>query len=280
MEVTQMDDMERRQALADFLRTRRARLSPSDVSLPAGSRRRTPGLRREEIAQLANIGTSWYVALEQGRNVQPSEQVLESLAQALRLTFAERRHLFLLAQPQASTKPGAPPRETVSTSLQQAVKALNPHPTYVIGRRWDLLIWNRAAELVFSFSDIAPPHSRNFIWRSFTNRVLRMHRNWEKLAQSLIAQFRADYARYPGDPWFGELIEDLKQNSEEFHLWWSRHDVKTIPDGHKLMDHQKLGVLEFEHVTLEVPADADQKVIIYTCSSETSSKLMQLLSEN
>jgi transcriptional regulator with XRE-family HTH domain len=275
-----MDDMERRQALADFLRTRRARLTPSDVNLPAGSRRRTPGLRREEVAQLANIGISWYVSLEQGRSVQPSEQVLESLAQALRLTFAERRHLFLLAQPLSSTKPHAPPEEIISTSLQQAIKALNPHPTYVIGRRWDLLVWNRAAELVFSFSDIAPPHSRNLIWRSFTNPVLRMHRNWEKLAQSLIAQFRADCARYPGDPWFGELIEDLKQSSEEFQLWWSRHDVTVIPDGHKLMDHQKLGFLEFEHVTLEVPVDADQKVIIYTCSPETSSKLFKLLSES
>lgn len=106
-----------------------------------------------------------------------------------------------------------------------------------------------------------------------------MHRNWEKLAQSLIAQFRADYARYPGDPWFGELIEDLKQYSEDFLLWWDRHDVTTIPDGHKRMDHQMLGILEFEHVTLEVPADADQKVIIFTCSSETSSKLTQLLSD-
>ncbi|WNQ10321.1 helix-turn-helix transcriptional regulator [Paenibacillus aurantius] len=272
-----MDDLERREALADFLTTRRARLSPADVNLPSTSRRRTPGLRREEIAQLANIGTSWYVALEQGRNVHPSEQVLESLAEALQLTFAERRHLFRLAQPLSSTLTNTPPEETVSPSLRQAVQALNPHPAYIIGRRWDLLIWNRAAELVFSFSDIAPPHSRNLIWRTFTSPVLRRHWNWEQLAQSLIAQFRADCARYPGDPWFGELIEDLKQNSEEFSSWWSRHDVKRIPDGLKQMEHEKLGALEFDHVTLEVADGTDQKFILYTCASKTSAKLSPLL---
>lgn len=130
-----MDDTERRQALADFLRTRRARLSPSDVNLPCGRRRRTPGLRREEVAQLANTGTSWYVAMKQGKDVRPSEQVWDSLAQALRLTAAERRHLFLLAQPQAAANPPEPSEETVSTALEQAVHALNPHPAYVMGRR-------------------------------------------------------------------------------------------------------------------------------------------------
>jgi transcriptional regulator with XRE-family HTH domain len=271
-----VDDNERRMALADFLRTRRTRLSPTDVNLPWGSRRRTPGLRREEVAQLANIGTSWYVALEQGRDVHPSEQVLESLAQALRLNEAERHHLFLLAQPQSATNP-PPAEETVGHALQQAIDALNPHPTYVLGRRWDLLTWNRAAELVFTFSEIAPPHSRNFIWRSFTSPVLRGHRNWEQLAKSLIAQFRADSARYPGDQGFGELIEDLKKISSEFRLWWSRHDVKTIPDGHKSMAHPTLGHLEFEYVNLQVQSNHDQKVVIYTCSPETSSKLTKLL---
>jgi transcriptional regulator with XRE-family HTH domain len=273
-----MDDNERRQALADFLRTRRTRLSPPDVDLPWGSRRRTPGLRREEVAQLANIGTSWYVALEQGRDVHPSEQVLESLAQALRLNEAERHHLFLLSQPQGVTNP-PPVEETVGHALQQAVDALNPHPTYVLGRRWDLLTWNRAAELVFTFSEIAPPHTRNFIWRSFTSSVLRGHNNWEQLAKSLIAQFRADVARYPGDQGFGELIEDLKKISSEFRLWWSRHDVKTIPDGHKSMAHPALGHLDFEYVSLQVPSNHDQKVVIYTCTPETASNLTKLLLE-
>jgi transcriptional regulator with XRE-family HTH domain len=228
------------------------------------------------VAQLANIGTSWYVALEQGRDVHPSEQVLESLAQALRLNDAERHHLFLLAQAQGMTNQ-PPVEETVGHALQQAVDALNPHPTYVLGRRWDLLTWNRAAELVFTFSEIAMPHSRNFIWRSFTSPVLRGHSNWEQLAKGLIAQFRADVARYPGDQGFGELIEDLKKISSEFRLWWSHHDVKTIPDGHKSMAHPTLGHLNFEYVSLQVPSNLDQKVVIYTCTLETASKLTKLL---
>jgi transcriptional regulator with XRE-family HTH domain len=271
-----MDDMERRQALADFLRTRRERLSPADVNLPTGKRRRTPGLRREEVAQLAFIGTTWYVALEQGRDIHPSGQVLDSLAQALKLTPAERRHLFLLAQPQTST--GSPSQEEeIGSALKQAVIALDPHPAYVLGRRWDLLAWNRAAELVFDFSNIAPPHSRNFVWRSFTSPVLRMHRQWDKLAQSLIAQFRADSAKYPGDNWFSELIEDLEQTSTEFSKWWAQHDVKSVLDGQKLMDHPTLGPLEFEFVTLQTCDNPDQKVFIYTGSEQTASRLTALL---
>ncbi len=272
-----MDDQERRKALADFLRTRRTRLSPPDVGLPWGSRRRTPGLRREEVAQLANIGTSWYVALEQGRDVNPSEQVLESLAQALRLNEAERHHLYVLARPQSAINP-LPDEETVGSTLQQAMKALNPHPAYVMGRRWDLLAWNQAAEIVFSFSEIKPPHSRNFLWRSFTSPVLRRHRHWEQLAKSSIAQFRADCAYYPGDQSFEELIEDLKEISSEFRLWWSSHDVKNVPEGHKIMAHPTLGQLEFEYVSLRVPTNHDQKVVIYTCSPETAIKLNGLLS--
>ncbi|CAG7600066.1 hypothetical protein PAESOLCIP111_00363 [Paenibacillus solanacearum] len=149
-----MEDRERRQALADFLKTRRARLSPSDVGLPAGLRRRTPGLRREEIAQLANIGTSWYIALEQGRDVQPSEQVLDSLAQALRLSFAERRHLHLLAQPPSSTERYSPPEEIVSHSLTQAVQALHPHPTYVLGRRWACCCGTKRRSSCFPFQKL------------------------------------------------------------------------------------------------------------------------------
>ena len=139
-----MQENERRQALADFLRKRRASLSPDEVGLPPGLRRRTPGLRREEVAELANIGVSWYTMLEQGYDVHPSRQVLESLAGALRLTSNERRHLFLLAgQPLPS--PALPGEEGVSPALQQLLEDLNPTPACVIGWRWDYLAWNKAA---------------------------------------------------------------------------------------------------------------------------------------
>src|SRR5581483_662732 len=131
-----MQRSERHQALADFLRQRRARLAPSEVGLPPGLRRRTPGLRREEVAHLANIGTSWYVWLEQGREVHPSTPVLESLAQALRLTPNERRHLFLLAG-QPLPAPVSPAEESIGPALQQVLSDLNPSPAYVLGRRYD-----------------------------------------------------------------------------------------------------------------------------------------------
>ena len=163
-----MQERERRQTLADFLRQRRARLSPTDVGLPPGIRRRTPGLRREEVAQLANIGTSWYVWLEQGRNVHPSAPVLESLAQALRLTPNERRHLFLLAG-QPIPPPVSPAQESIGPALQQVLDDLNPSPAYVMGRRYDYLGWNKAADALFAISEASSPYARNLVWRLFTS---------------------------------------------------------------------------------------------------------------
>ena len=143
-----MDEKERREALAAFLRTRRARLQPTEVGLPARKRRRTPGLRREEVAELANIGVSWYTLLEQGQDVHPSRQVLSSLSQALRLTATEERHLFLLASGEGSGKMMAE-EEPIPPELQRVVDALDPHPAYLVGRCWNVLTWNRAADLVF-----------------------------------------------------------------------------------------------------------------------------------
>src|SRR5438552_876578 len=146
----EMDERERRLALADFLRTRRARLQPAEVGLKAGSRRRSPGLRREEVAELANIGVSWYTLLEQGQDVRPSRQVMGSLARALKLSPAEEQHLFLLADLERPSKVLMEEAQ-VTPALQIVLDALSPHPAFVIGRRWDVLAWNRVAELLFQF---------------------------------------------------------------------------------------------------------------------------------
>ncbi len=271
-----MNEIERRQLLADFLRTRRERLSPADVDLPVSKRRRTPGLRREEVALLANIGVSWYTSLEQGRDVHPSEPVLESLAQALRLTADERNHLFLLAV--QHNPPHEPPdKELVNPSLEQVVHSLNPNPAYILGRRWDLLAWNEAAERVFSFSTPLPPHSRNYVWRIFTSQAIRSRQHDSGyVAQGVIARFRADCARYPGDPWFAELITDLQAASESFRELWIRHDVLRVLDCHKEMEHPELGYLEFEHVELRLPDNPDLKVMIYNADQATSAKLSEV----
>ena len=268
-----MNESERRQALADFLRKRRARLSPSEVGLPQGIRRRTPGLRREEVAQLANIGTAWYVWLEQGRDVHPSAPVLENLAQALRLTLNERRHLFLLAG-QPLPVYAFPTEERVSLVLQQVISDLNPNPAYVMGRRWDYLMWNKAAESVFTIAQPAPPYSNNLIWRLFTIPNSKMcYPNWEQMARGILAEFYAVSARYPGDAWFEELIEDLKEVSPEFCQWWSHQDIPDSIDGHKVIEHLTLGHLEFKHMTLQIPSDPDVRIMIYTPDAATKAKI-------
>jgi transcriptional regulator with XRE-family HTH domain len=271
-----MHDSERRQALADFLRKRRASLSPIEVGLPAGTRRRTPGLRREEVAQLANMGTSWYVWLEQGRDVNPSAQVLESLAQALRLTPNERRHLFLLAG-QALPPHAFPLEERISPALQQVLDDLNPTPAYIVGRRYDCLAWNKAADGLFAMSEASSPYAHNLVWRLFTSPTMRERPNWEAVARGTLAEFRTASARYPGDGWFEELIEDLKQVSPEFCRWWPHHDARSALDGHKVIAHPTLGYLEFEHFTLQVLNDPDVRIMIYSPNAETRAKLQRFL---
>lgn len=246
------------------------------MGLPDGARRRTPGLRREEIAQLANIGTSWYTALEQGREVHPSEEVLESLSRALRLTAAERQHLFLLARQHVPVRP-TPAQEQVSPALVRVVQRLDPHPAYVIGRRWDVLTWNRSAEHLLAFSTTPPPHPRNLVWRFFANpRQPRNNPHWEEVAKGVVAEFRADCARYPGDPWFAELIEDLKEVSSQFRQWWSQHDVRGMQGRYKEIDDPILGRLEFDHVTLQVAESPDLKLFLYAASPATLAKLAGL----
>jgi transcriptional regulator with XRE-family HTH domain len=272
-----MNESERRQALADFLRRRRARLSPGEVGLPPGLRRRTPGLRREEVAQLANIGTSWYVWLEQGRDVHPSVSVLESLAQALKLTLNERRHLFLLAGQPPPTHP-FPSQEQVSPALQRVISDLDPNPAFAMGRRWDYLAWNKAAECVFAIAQPAPPYSENAIWRLFTSPTARAcYPHWEHLARGVLAEFHTTSTLYPGDAWFEELIEDLKEASPEFCQWWSHQDAPGSIGGHKVMEHLTLGHLEFEHILLQMPSDPEVRILICTPNAATRTKLERLL---
>ncbi|GCE07743.1 helix-turn-helix transcriptional regulator [Dictyobacter aurantiacus] len=270
-------ERERRQALAAFLRTRRARLSQAEVGLPARSRRRTPGLRREDVAELANIGVSWYTLLEQGQEVHPSMSVLESIAQALRLTPAEEQHLFRLS---GHTLPAKAPaeEEEVPLALRRTVDALTPHPAFVIGRRWDVLFWNRAAGLLFRFDEPFPPHSLNVVWRYLQLQGRSPDLDWEVQMRNLVAQFRADYARYPGDASFEELLHDLQDMSPLFREWWEQQDVRGLPNGPRSMIHPALGLLEFDHVTFQASFSSDLRVKVYAASPATASKLEQALS--
>ncbi len=274
-----MDERERRQALADFLRTRRARLQPSDVDLPARSRRRTPGLRREEVAELANVGVSWYTLLEQGRDVRPSRKVLENLAQALKLTPAEEQHLFYLAHQEPSSQTIGE-EEQITPALQRVVDALDPHPAFVIGRRWDALTWNRAANLLFHFHEPYPPHSGNIIWRFFAREAHPEDPEWERQAQNYVAGFRASYVRYPADASFQALLGDLQRASTQFCIWWEQQNVRALSDGTRIMNDPRLGVLEFDHLTFLTPIAPDLHVKVFVALPETGAKLKQFLSSS
>ncbi|HEX4189223.1 MAG TPA: helix-turn-helix transcriptional regulator, partial [Solirubrobacteraceae bacterium] len=199
----------RREALADFLRTRRAALQPEDVGLRGGGRRRTPGLRREEVAQLAGVGATWYTWLEQGRDVRASLDVLEALSRALRLNQAERNHLILLGRGE-SAPPCRNPAERVSPTLRRLIENLGPNPAFILGRRWDYLAWNDAGVALLGDLGAIPRAARNHAWLTFTDPARReMFTDWERSSRVLVAKFRADSARHIGDPEFESLIEAL-----------------------------------------------------------------------
>ncbi|MDF2684814.1 MAG: family transcriptional regulator [Brevibacillus sp.] len=265
-------------SLGEFLRARRERLIPEEVGLPSYGRRRTPGLRREEVAQLAHIGISWYTSLEQGREVNPSEQVLNSIAEALRLSVDERRHLYMLARP--ADLEDVEGVQEVSTGLEQTVMALEPNPAFILGRSWDLLMWNKAAEVVFRLPAFTKEMQQrpNWLRRFLTDPALQMNNmDWEAKAHVMIARFRAEFAHYQHDARFKELIEEFMQISELFRSCWPRYDVQIVASCHKRWSDPLIGEMDFEHVTLQQPNNPELKIMIYTASPSTTELLKSIL---
>jgi transcriptional regulator with XRE-family HTH domain len=276
------DSEERRRELSAFLRTRRARINPSDVGLLAGARRRTPGLRREEVALLANIGVTWYTRLEQGLPINVSADVLNSIATALQLTTREREHLFLLAG-QYVAETSVADTEQVSELLQRVLDSLEPSPAVIRGRRFDVLAWNRAATALFGDYGKMEPRDRNSLWRFFMNPAARAcFPRWEEAAPKFTAQFRAVAAKYLDDPCFTKLINDLLEASPEFRHYWSKHDVASPADGFKHIYHPVAGELTLEYTSLSVPDYPDMRLIVYTTvkGSVEEQKLLRLIDES
>jgi transcriptional regulator with XRE-family HTH domain len=269
----------RRAELADFLRRKRAGLQPGDVGLPGGGRRRTPGLRREEVALLAGVGATWYTWLEQGRDVRASLDVLEAVARALRLTPVERTHLILLGRGEEAP-PVDPPPERVAPALRRLVESLGPNPAYVIGRRWDYLAWNRATAALFGDFGRIPRAARNHLWQLFMDpRRRTLMADWADGSRLAVAKFRADSARHLGDPAFEELIGALTQASPEFAQAWKRHEVAQSGWGRKELRHPEAGSLKFEHAVFN-PTDApDQRLMLYSPvpGTGTAERLRDLL---
>jgi transcriptional regulator with XRE-family HTH domain len=277
-----MPAKEQRHELGAFLRARRAALRPGDVGLPEGiNRRRTPGLRREEVAQLAGISVSWYTRLEQGKDVQLSAKALARVVKAMQLTPAQREYVVTMAR---SDVLGVEPARTatVNSTLQDVLDAQGDRPAYLIDARLNMLAWNQAAIGVFGFADglaEVPAVERNLLWLIFTDESRYLLVGWERHAKLLLAQFRDASRHVVNDPWFGQFIERLKERSPESAEWWSRYDVERVQETEKVVDHPAVGQIALRQTVLQVVDDSRPLyLILYTPSpgTDTAEKLQKL----
>jgi transcriptional regulator with XRE-family HTH domain len=287
-----MPSAEQRDRLGAFLRVRRGARQPEDVGLPRRSNRRlTPGLRREEVAELAGISVSWYTRLEQGKDVQLSARALHGIANALRLSSAERDYLLTLARGERigaqSTSP-ALGDQAVSPTLQALLDAQGERPAYVTDPCLNLLAYNQATYDVFGigagvFGDMAevPRHERNLLWLIFSDEARRLFVHWERHARLLLAQFRDASRHFVGDPWIAGLVADLKGRSPEFAQWWDHHDVERVQELEKLIEHPRVGQLALRQTVLQL-VDSTQILVVYTPSpgTDTGEKLQKLAIES
>lgn len=248
--------------LGTYLKDRRSRLDPAAFGF-TGGRRRTPGLRREEVAQRANISPTWYTWLEQGRGGAPSADVLNRIASGLMLTEPEREHLFILGL-------GHPPEvrfravEGVTPRLQRVLDAMEVSPAIVKTALWDVVAWNRAAAVVLTDYGALPPAERNILRLIFSNsRVRAAQEDWQSVARFVVGAFRADAARAGAVAEIGQFVEELSRLSPEFEALWLANDVNAYGEGVKRLQHAELGLLELEFSAFAVDGRPDLGMIVY-----------------
>jgi transcriptional regulator with XRE-family HTH domain len=248
--------------LGIYLKDRRAKLDPAAFGFPP-ERRRTPGLRREEVAQRANISSTWYTWLEQGRGGAPSADVLDRIARALMLTDVEREHLFLLGL-------GRPPEvryqrsEGVTPRLQRVLDALEPSPALIRTATWDVVAWNRAATVMLTDYGSLPPEQRNVLRFIFLDpRVRAAQYDWESVARFVVSSFRVDAARAGAAAEVEPLVRELCRLSPEFRAMWRDNDVRTHGEGAKQIRHPVLGRLAFEYSAFAVDGRPDLSMVVY-----------------
>lgn len=248
--------------LGTYLKDRRSRLDPAALGF-TGGRRRTPGLRREEVAQRANISPTWYTWLEQGRGGAPSADVLNRIASGLMLTEPEREHLFILGL-------GHPPEvrykaiEGVTPRLQRVLEAMEVSPAIVKTALWDVVAWNRAAAAVLTDYGALPPAERNILRLIFSNsRVRAAQEDWQSVARFVVGAFRADAARAGAAAEIGQFVEELSRLSPEFEALWLANDVNAYGEGVKRLHHAELGLLELEFSAFAVDGRPDLGMIVY-----------------
>lgn len=276
------NEKHRYRELADFLKTRRTKILPSQVGLSSATRRRTPGLRREEVAQLAGIGITWYTWLEQGRAIHVSTQIIESLSRVLLLDKQERIHLYLLAnQPLPADIPGY--QGTVSPILQHVLDSLIFCPSLVTDQRWNVIAWNEAACLIFGDFSEMNVRERNIVWAMFTdNKYKQLFVDWNLHAKGLLGRFRSTCGQYIEDSWLAQFIDDLKIQSTEFNLWWPLHEIQSNSEKYKQLNHPIAGILDFEVSNFDVSDKSGLKLIVHTplSGTDTATKMKSLLDES
>jgi transcriptional regulator with XRE-family HTH domain len=258
-----MADVGLRQELSEFLKTRRARLGPADVGLPSGNGRRLRGLRREEVAVLAGVGLTWYTWLEQGREIQVSTSFLENLARALRLSEAERIHLFALAQHrQPPLAPSPFPPEALA-KVQTILDTINS-PAYARNSRFDVLAWNSANTEMFGDFASMQEKERNIIRLMFSRPYYRHTMlNWEDDARALVAKFRLNYGQVAGSIEFSSFVQEMIAHSEDFRRMWADHEVNNLGEGVYFYRTARCGTLVFQHSTLVPEVLPDLRIVIY-----------------
>ncbi|HEX3707870.1 MAG TPA: helix-turn-helix transcriptional regulator [Mycobacteriales bacterium] len=263
----------RRQELSDFLRSRRERISPEQVGLPEGGRRRTPGLRREEVAQLAGVGITWYTWLEQGRDINVSEQVLEAISRVLMLDGHERSHLFTLAG--AALSDIETETSGLPDQIQLVLDGLTPYPASVTNGRYDVLAYNSSYTALYGDLAALPFDQRNTLWLAFTSKVVRDALvDWDEGTRRMVGQYRAAMAEHLGEPQWKCLINRLHEVSPEFAERWQRHDVMAPENCLKRYLHPELGLLRVNFTSFWLTPRMPLRAIVYTpADAETAEKL-------
>ena len=267
---------QRKADLAAFLRSRRERLAPADVGLARTGRRRTPGLRREEVAHVAGVGVTWYTWLEQGREIDVSVHFLERIAKALRLSANERAHLFTLAHdrpPPTTIRPSV----DVTPALRRMLESIEG-PAYLATPSFDVLAWNTSLSAIFGSLDHLPAHERNMLWLMFTDFSHRATiPNWEEAAKGMLARFRVQFGRDRDDVRFAEIIDALNAASDEFRAWWPKHDVNLPDERPKRFTAAPVGELALDQNTFQVELSPGTRLVVYSPADPESARKVAIL---
>lgn len=261
-----MEGMGQSAEFGKFLKAMRSRLKPEDAGLAGTSgARRVPGLRREEIARLADVSTDYYTRLEQGRNIHPSRAVLDSVARALRLDSSEQAHMMDLLENCAASQGSPVPVQSVRPALRQLLDAVGDVPALVLGRRSDVLAGNRLAFLLFADFPAMPAGERNLTrWLMLDPRTRELFRDWKAVASDAVGALRGDVGRHPNDAQANQLVGELAVHSEHFRQWWAGHRVAAPSAGSVRLRHPAVGDLELNFENLVLPDDPDQVLRVFS----------------